>query len=76
MQALERTRRSSLKQLDITLAMATGLVAYFICGARRQGKCAKTKARYFQQLVSEIELIDSLNYKSFEERRGLPKKAQ
>lgn len=48
MQALERMRRSSLRQLDITLAMATGLVAYFTCGATRQGKFAKEpKARSF-----------------------------
>lgn len=38
MQALERMRRSSLRQQDITLAMAAGLVAYFTCGATRQGE--------------------------------------
>lgn len=57
MQALERMRRSSLRQLDITLAMATGLVAYLTCGATRQDESSSQNSAFNNKKPKKYRML-------------------
>lgn len=50
-QALARIRRSSLRQVEMTLDMALGLVVYFLCGATSNNNTQRHNCHITEQKV-------------------------